>query len=64
MESLTTLGSEEVIQLHADVFNISWEQAADHLLGGGVEKLENALARGEPVEEIAAAIRRSLMPWE
>ena len=45
LESLTYLSSEEVVRFHADALGLTWEQATDHLLGGGMEKLESALAR-------------------
>ena len=45
METLTYLNPEEVIRLHADALGLTWEQATDHLLGGGMEKLESTLAR-------------------
>ncbi|MDE2993264.1 MAG: type II toxin-antitoxin system death-on-curing family toxin [Chloroflexota bacterium] len=45
MESLTYLSSEEAIRFHADTLGLTWEQATNHLLGGGMDKLESALAR-------------------
>ena len=45
LKPVTYLNSEEVIRFHADALGLTWEQATDHLIGGGREKLDSALAR-------------------